>query len=116
MPIFVVSCLIFAGSPAAAYSVYAPAPEPQAPLTFNLKMGSENTFLQGADVNATLGTTLEYHFLKTYSFGAEYSFYSPYTDFDDYIYNGANDLSFYLSDSELWASKYYGLNLTGKLS
>ena len=117
LPIFVTFVLSLISAKAFADGIFATTEGQYQPrFTFTLKAAGEDVLTEGASPNASFSTGLEYHFYKAYNLGVEFSYYSPYTQFEDYIYNGLNDMALYVSDKELWASRYWNVSLTGKLS
>ncbi len=91
------------------------AAQPQ-PVSLSLRMAGTGTIEKDANPYASLGGTLEYGFFRSYVMGAEYSYFHPFTQFDDYVYNGMNDAAVYLGDDKLWSNIYQNINVAVKFS
>lgn len=114
---FVYCCLSLSTVQAVAAERYYYRPKVEAsPWSFNFKGGGEHSLTDTSSINASIGSSLEYKFYRDAVLGTEFSWYSPFTDFDNYVYNGSSDLSVYLGGIKLYKNRRMGFDVTGRLS
>jgi hypothetical protein len=90
--------------------------EGRRPLTFMLRLNSEESLVEGSAPSMGVGGGVQYDFGKSYAVGTEFSYKRPFTQFENYSFNGGDDLAFYFSDRELYVSPHHDFVVNYKLS
>jgi hypothetical protein len=85
-------------------------------FTFSFRVAGEDTPTLGNEPEASIGGFLTYNFYKQYALGVEFTYDHPFTQFQDYVYNGMNDLAIFLADNEIWRSREMGMSAAIKAS
>lgn len=86
------------------------------PFMFSVRMGAQDT----GDSNGKMATSdyvfAEYTFYNPFAFGVETYYFRGFDKVDEQSYKGVDDIGFYLSDKDLWSSKWSGTTLTARLA
>lgn len=86
------------------------------PVTLAMRMEGIGQTAPNTNPMAGAGANLTYNFYSTYYLSAEFSYDRPYSQFDDYVTNGMNDVAVSIGDKELWRNLYTDSTIGLKLS
>ena len=90
--------------------------ERKRPLSFMLRLNSEESVIEGSAPSLGIGGGIQYDLGKSYEVGTEFSYKRPFSQFENYAFNGGDDLAFYFSDRELFQTQNKDFGLSYKLS
>ena len=85
------------------------------PLSLSFRVAGVRTMLSQNNPTAAVGANLEYNFYSSYALGFDYSYLRPFSVFDDYVNNGMNDTSIYISDRALYTHEWARIKISARV-